>query len=257
MPAQATAPRVIASAMRLIEVRQSCRSSSRIAEIRVPACPMPIHQTKLMIAKPQAFGMLMPQMPTPFQNSQPTATMNIPSTMNDRPNARYHQRGVRSWTMAVILSVIVAGVWRGSSTTSSGGSATPPRSRRSRSRVAMLGRPLRGRGGRGGRGMGELRARVGHAREIGGPRPGVEIVEHAVVERARLPALDLRRRTAELLGVEVAEHDRLGRARLLAGGLQPLVGDRLAAHLRVDLGVLDALHAVSALLHHAAHPHRH
>jgi hypothetical protein len=52
-PAQATANSVIASAKRLIEVRHSAHSS-RIAEISVPAWPMPIHQTKLMIAKPQA-----------------------------------------------------------------------------------------------------------------------------------------------------------------------------------------------------------
>ena len=66
MPAQATAKSVIASAKRLIEVRHFCWSSSRIAEISVPAWPMPIHQTKLMMAKPQPTGMLMPQMPTPL-----------------------------------------------------------------------------------------------------------------------------------------------------------------------------------------------
>ena len=65
-PAHATANSVIASANLLIDVRQVCFSSSRIAEIRVPAWPMPIHQTKFTIAKPQPIGMLMPQMPTPF-----------------------------------------------------------------------------------------------------------------------------------------------------------------------------------------------
>ena len=58
-----TAKIVMPSAKRLIDVRQPCLSSSRIAEISVPAWPMPIHQTKLMIAKPQPTGMLMPQMP--------------------------------------------------------------------------------------------------------------------------------------------------------------------------------------------------
>ena len=66
MPAQATANSVIASENRLIDVRQSCFSSSRMAEISVPAWPIPIHQTKLTIAKPQATGMMMPQMPTPL-----------------------------------------------------------------------------------------------------------------------------------------------------------------------------------------------
>ncbi len=39
-----------------------------MAEISVPAWPIPIHQTKLVIAKAQAMGMLMPQMPTPKAN---------------------------------------------------------------------------------------------------------------------------------------------------------------------------------------------
>ena len=57
MPAQTTAKIVIASAKRLIELRQPCLKSSRMAEISVPAWPIPIHQTKLIIAKPQATGM--------------------------------------------------------------------------------------------------------------------------------------------------------------------------------------------------------
>jgi hypothetical protein len=66
--AQATANRVIASAKRLIDVRQSCLSSRRMAEISVPACPMPIHQTKLMMSNAQPTGTLLPQMPTPFSS---------------------------------------------------------------------------------------------------------------------------------------------------------------------------------------------
>ena len=41
-----------------------------MAEISVPAWPIPIHQTKLMMAKPQPTGMLMPQTPTPLMISQ-------------------------------------------------------------------------------------------------------------------------------------------------------------------------------------------
>ncbi len=67
--AQATANSVIASAARLIEVRHCCRNSSRMAEISVPAWPMPIHQTKLMMSKPQPTGMLMPHTPTPLKSS--------------------------------------------------------------------------------------------------------------------------------------------------------------------------------------------
>ena len=38
--------------------------------MNVPAWPIPIHQTKFMIAKPHATGILTPQMPTPL-NEQP------------------------------------------------------------------------------------------------------------------------------------------------------------------------------------------
>src|SRR6266403_3045436 len=56
IPAQDTANSVMASANRLMEVRHCCRRSRRIAEISVPAWPIPIHQTKLMIAKPHPTG---------------------------------------------------------------------------------------------------------------------------------------------------------------------------------------------------------
>src|ERR1700732_1607332 len=69
VPAQTTAKIVIASANRLIELRQVCLNSSRIAEISVPAWPIPIHQPKLMIANPQAPGLATPQTPTPFRKS--------------------------------------------------------------------------------------------------------------------------------------------------------------------------------------------
>src|SRR5271170_7722929 len=70
IPAQHTAKIVIASANRLIEFRHVCLNSSRIAEMSVPAWPIPIHQTKLIIAKPHAPGIVTPQIPTPFRNSQ-------------------------------------------------------------------------------------------------------------------------------------------------------------------------------------------
>src|SRR5580692_10556274 len=73
MPAQHTAKIVIASAKRLIELRHVCLNSSRIAEISVPAWPIPIHHTKLMMANPHAPGWVTPQMPTPLRNSQVSA----------------------------------------------------------------------------------------------------------------------------------------------------------------------------------------
>ncbi len=95
MPAQATAKSVIASAKRLIEVRQCWRSRSRIAEISVPAWPMPIHQTKLMMSKPQPTGTLMPQMPTPVEEQlrRPRSRKSI-TIRKEMPKPTYHQRGV-------------------------------------------------------------------------------------------------------------------------------------------------------------------
>ena len=39
-----------------------------MAEIKVPAWPIPIHQTKLTMANPHPMGMVTPQMPMPFRN---------------------------------------------------------------------------------------------------------------------------------------------------------------------------------------------
>jgi len=44
-----------------------------MAEISVPACPIPIHHTKFTMAKPQPIGMVTPQMPTPRANKYPMA----------------------------------------------------------------------------------------------------------------------------------------------------------------------------------------
>ena len=56
MPAQATAKMVMASAARLTEVRHFCRSKKSTAEIKVPAWPMPIQNTKLVMSQAQAAG---------------------------------------------------------------------------------------------------------------------------------------------------------------------------------------------------------
>ncbi len=100
-----TAKIVIASANRLIDMRHFCRNSSRIAEISVPAWPMPIHQTKLTMAKPQPTGTLTPQMPVPFISSQVTANRNINITRNAMTNPTSHpgRNPRRSTTDAIAL----------------------------------------------------------------------------------------------------------------------------------------------------------
>ena len=55
-PAAMTAKIVIASANRLIDVRHFCRNRKRIAEISVPAWPIPIQNTKLTMGQPQPTG---------------------------------------------------------------------------------------------------------------------------------------------------------------------------------------------------------
>ena len=67
MPAHMTAKIVMASAARLIDVRHFWRSRKRIAEISVPAWPIPIQNTKLMMSQAQPTGWFSPQTPTPVE----------------------------------------------------------------------------------------------------------------------------------------------------------------------------------------------
>jgi len=83
--------------------------SNRKAEISVPACPIPIHQTKLTMANPQAMGILIPQRPTPITSSAPIAIFKIMKKVKATANPNHHPRLVFcSRTMELILSVIVA-----------------------------------------------------------------------------------------------------------------------------------------------------
>ncbi len=66
--AHMTAKIVIASANRLMDVRHFWRNRKRIAEIRVPAWPIPTQNTKLVMSQAQLTGLFRPQMPTPSQN---------------------------------------------------------------------------------------------------------------------------------------------------------------------------------------------
>ena len=63
--AQMTAKMVMASAARLTAVRHFCLSRHRIAEISVPAWPIPIQKTKLVMSQAQSTWLVCPQTPTP------------------------------------------------------------------------------------------------------------------------------------------------------------------------------------------------
>src|ERR1700738_5698069 len=105
-PAQATAKSVMASAKRLIDVRHFWFSKNRIAEIKVPAWPIPIHQTKLTMAKPQPMGTLMPQIPTPLMISQAREMVSTITRLKVRAKPTTQPREVgRGHTMALLCAV--------------------------------------------------------------------------------------------------------------------------------------------------------
>ena len=80
-----------------------------MAEMSVPAWPMPIHQTKLVMSKAQPTGMFNPHTPTPRRSSSKTDTRKIASSNDANPNISSQPRGVRRVrTMALIWSVTEA-----------------------------------------------------------------------------------------------------------------------------------------------------
>src|ERR1017187_8965167 len=206
MPAQHTAKMVIASAKRLIELRHVCLNSSRIAEISVPAWPMPIHQTKLMMANPHAPGIVTPQMPTPFRNSHVSAMISsvaTPPTTASPPNqpsgvfdvstmpAIFCVTDLKLWPGAMTAYSPVRGSIIGSSTGSMLGSSMGDL-------VAMLC---------------ELRIWVNDASRVSSARAVVQVRKHLVVALFRLA---LRHIAVGI--VEIAKRNRRCRARLLARG---------------------------------------
>ena len=105
IPAQTTAKIVIASAARLIEVRQPCFNKQRTAEINVPAWPIPIQKTKLTIAQPQLIGFANPHTPTPELTSQRRPIPVKDAVTNAIAIQTHHHIGVFVSTMRQILSV--------------------------------------------------------------------------------------------------------------------------------------------------------
>src|SRR5580704_10762828 len=65
MAAHITANNVMASADRLIDVLHFWRNKNKIAEISVPAWPIPIQNTKLVMSHAQPIGLLFPHTPIP------------------------------------------------------------------------------------------------------------------------------------------------------------------------------------------------
>ena len=80
----------------------------------MPAWPIPIHQTKLTIAKPHAAGIRMPQIPTPLIINRVTTMFNNIRRAKPmrKPNTQPGVTG-RVRTIALILSVTLSNVWPG------------------------------------------------------------------------------------------------------------------------------------------------
>src|SRR5688572_16570681 len=97
-------------------------------------------------------------------------------------------------------------------------------------------------------------AAVGHVLQIEIRGPGVQVLQRAVRQR---PAGQPRHATRGIL--EITENYRVGGAGLLTGGLEHSLGDYRVRALVLDgdLGGVDALHTVGALLHHALLARRH
>ena len=65
-----------------------------MAEINVPAWPIPIHQTKLTIANPQAIGTFIPQIPIPRTSKYASANIITMKPIKPTPNMTNHSSGV-------------------------------------------------------------------------------------------------------------------------------------------------------------------
>ena len=242
MPAHATANSVIASANRLIEVRHVCLSSSRIAEISVPAWPMPIHQTKLMMANPQPTGMFTPQMPMPLTSRYVERhEQQRSSSRNATPKPSYQPSGVfRVEDDRADLVGDRPKVWPGAITGGRAG-ADRPRWFGSVDRLEALGHRL----------FTQLRVHVAHGGEIGRARPRVQL-GRAARSCAPRPAASRRGSSGSFRSPKTIAS--AGHACWHAVLISPSRTRRSPFSASILRGV-DPLHAVGALLHHAAAAH--
>ena len=78
MPAVITAKTVIVSATRATAVRHSTLSRNRIADISVPAWPIPIQNTKFVMYVPQPTAEFSPVTPMPLKVCNPKHSPNQP-----------------------------------------------------------------------------------------------------------------------------------------------------------------------------------
>src|SRR5215213_10920891 len=97
-----------------------------------------------------------------------------------------------------------------------------------------------------------LRIRVLQLPQIRRPGPRIQLAKHGIIT---LVLFQLRHAAVRI--IHVSKNDRLGRTNGLAGSHDLTVLDSSVLKLRLNFRVLNTLHAVSALLHHATAPHGH
>src|ERR1700688_1354096 len=231
MPAQTTAKMVMASAKRLMELRQVCLKSRRMAEISVPAWPIPIHQTKLISAKPHATGCVMAQMPTPLRNSQVTATSSTVAPPPAMPKKASQPRGVCGVsTMPEIFSVTDLKVSLTPTTRYSPVLGSMPGSPGFISLVAIVTSTLFRRVFH--RLLFEFRIKIQNLGEIASPRPRVLIGDDLIHALVFVELCNL-----AVLIVEVAEGDDRCGAGLLTGRDNFAVANRTIFLVGLNLGL--------------------
>ena len=206
----------------------------------VPAWPMPIHQTKLVMSKAQPTGMLLPQTPMPLDQREVIAEQQQRRTRPRRWRTPRHQplAGLRCQTIDASESVRVAGM------------SLLPHQRavaaRARRRRSVVQRVLR--------------------QQPSSPAPGSGCSSWpgrrcAAGCSARASSAKLRGRRAAC-ATSVFGSLRSPKTMAWVGQacwqavLTSPSRDRPVLDPAVDRASLDALHAVGALLHHAARAHR-
>src|SRR5581483_7092192 len=195
-----------------------------------------------MVAKPQAPGIVTPQIPTPLRNSQVTPMTTPSATVAAKKKPPHQAHGVEPVsTMPAIFWVTLLKLCPGAMTAYS-----PVRG-------SIIGSCTVSGSGTGWwvAILSKLRVRVNNAGRVRGPRTVVQIGEHLVIALRCLSLRNLRVRI-----IHVAEHDRIRRASLLAGRDDLSIADGAVFLVGLNLGRLNALHAVAALFHHATRTHR-
>ena len=86
----------------MIDVRHFWRVRTRIAEIRVPAWPMPIQKTKFVMSHAQPTGWLFPQTPTPVETRYARQARHMSVIGTVTPIENHHHVGVLSSTIELM-----------------------------------------------------------------------------------------------------------------------------------------------------------